>query len=73
MKDSILQAYQDERDSSHPDSKAPALTAHDHAVAAIAALYSENDLRQAAAMRGAYERKQRREGLAAQRKAKAVK
>jgi hypothetical protein len=71
MKDSILKAYQEERDTLKAGS--PPLTAHDHTVAVIAALYSENDLRQAAAMRGAYERKQRREGLAAKRKGKAVK
>lgn len=69
MKDLILKAYQAER-AAQPggNGKAPELVPNDHAVALLAAGHSENDLRQAVAMRAAYERQQRRERIAAERK-----
>lgn len=67
MKDSILKAYQAER-ASASNGKAPELVPNDHIVALLASQYSENDLRQAAAMRGAFNRQERREVLAQQRK-----
>lgn len=58
MEEQILDAYQGQR--ADKSGKAPALTKKDHEVAKLAASYTESELRQAVAMRGAYERQQRR-------------
>jgi hypothetical protein len=67
MKDEILKAYQAER-AANPGGtgKAPELVPNDHVVALLAASHSENDLRQAATMRAAFNRKILRDNKALQ-------
>lgn len=59
MEEQILEAYQAERSDQH--GTLPKLTNKDREVAKLAASYTEAELRQAMAMRSAYERKHWRE------------
>ena len=59
MEAKILEAYRAER--TNGSGQLPELTVEHHRVAKIAASHTEEDLRLAAAMRGSYERQQRKQ------------
>ncbi|QNJ57360.1 hypothetical protein Dolphis_54 [Pseudomonas phage Dolphis] len=59
METNILEAYRAERTNSK--GQLPELSIEHHKVAKLAASYTESELRLAAAMRGSYERQQRKQ------------